>query len=65
MRSFSATNAHKKKKSSRKDWTAENKKDGRPFFYFPEKFSPPQNDEFFKSLKMGYFVISKNSPGSL
>ena len=29
MRSFSATNAHKKKKSSRKDWTAENKKNGR------------------------------------
>ena len=32
---------------------------------FSELFSPPQNDEFFKSLKMGYFVISKNSPGSL
>lgn len=29
IRSFSATNAHKKKKSNRKDWTSENKKNGR------------------------------------
>ena len=28
---------------------------GRPFFYFSEKFSQPQNGEFFKSLKMSYF----------
>ena len=27
----------------------------RPFFYFSEKFSQPQNGEFFKSLKMSYF----------
>ena len=26
-----------------------------------ELFSSPQNDEFFKFLKMGYFIISKNS----
>ena len=39
IRSFSATNAHKKKKSSRKDWTSENKKIGRPCFFRIEKFS--------------------------
>ena len=27
----------------------------RAFFYFSEKFSQPQNGEFFKSLKMSYF----------
>ena len=26
-----------------------------------ELFSSPQNDEFFKFLKMSYFIISKNS----
>lgn len=34
---------------------------GRPFWGFPELFSSPQNDEIFESLKMGYFIISKNS----
>ena len=36
-------------------------KNGRPFWGFPELFSSPQNDEIFESLKMGYFIISKNS----
>ena len=63
IRSFSATNAHKKKKSSRKDWTSENKKIGRAFFYFLEKFSPPQTGEFFESQKEEHFHFSKNSPG--
>ena len=35
----------------------------RPFFYFPEKFSPPQNGEFFESQKEEHFHFSKNSPG--
>ena len=34
-----------------------------PFFYFPEKFSPPQNGEFFESQKEEHFHFSKNSPG--
>ena len=33
-----------------------------PFFYFPEKFSPPQNGEFFESQKEEHFHFSKNSP---
>ena len=33
------------------------------FFYFPEKFSPPQNGEFFESQKEEHFHFSKNSPG--
>ena len=37
--------------SSYRIWLLHN----RAFFYFPEKFSPPQTGEFFKSLKMGYF----------
>ncbi|MST99166.1 hypothetical protein FYJ85_19230 [Victivallaceae bacterium BBE-744-WT-12] len=36
---------------------------GRAFFYFPEKFSPPQNGEFFESQKDEHFHFSKNSPG--
>ena len=32
-------------------------------FYFPEKFSPPQNGEFFESQKEEHFHFSKNSPG--
>ena len=35
----------------------------RPFFYFSEKFSPPQNGEFFESQKDEHFHFSKNSPG--
>ena len=35
----------------------------RPFFYFPEKFSPPQTGEFFESQKEEHFHFSKNSPG--
>ena len=34
-----------------------------PFFYFPEKFSPPQTGEFFESQKEEHFHFSKNSPG--
>ena len=34
----------------------------RPFFYFPEKFSPPQTGEFFESQKEEHFHFSKNSP---
>ena len=33
-----------------------------PFFYFPEKFSPPQTGEFFESQKEEHFHFSKNSP---
>ena len=42
---------------------AENFEIGRPFFYFPEKFSPPQTGEFFESQKEEHFHFSKNSPG--
>ena len=35
----------------------------RAFFYFPEKFSPPQTGEFFESQKEEHFHFSKNSPG--
>ena len=38
-------------------------KNGGPFFYFPEKFSPPQTGEFFESQKEEHFHFSKNSPG--
>ena len=37
-------------------------KNPRPFFYFSEKFSPPQNGEFFESQKEEHFHFSKNSP---
>lgn len=35
----------------------------RAFFYFLEKFSPPQTGEFFESQKEEHFHFSKNSPG--
>ena len=35
---------------------------GRAFFYFLQKFSPPQNGEFFESQKEEHFHFSKNSP---
>ncbi len=35
--------------------SAEKFENGEAFWGFLELFSPPQNDEFFKSLKMGYF----------
>ena len=35
---------------------------GGAFFYFLEKFSPPQNGEFFESQKEEHFHFSKNSP---
>ena len=38
-------------------------RNGGPFFYFPEKFSPPQTGEFFESQKEEHFHFSKNSPG--
>ena len=38
-------------------------KNAGPFFYFPEKFSPPQTGEFFESQKDEHFHFSKNSPG--
>lgn len=38
-------------------------KNGRAFFYFLEKFSPPQTGEFFESQKEEHFHFSKNSPG--
>ena len=50
-----------KRKSRPEVRSAENFQNGRPFWGFPEFFSSPQNDEIFESLKMGYFIISKNS----
>ena len=54
-------NQPQKRKSRPEVRSAENRKNGRPFWGFPELFSSPQNDEIFESLKMGYFIISKNS----
>ena len=52
-----------KRKSRPEVRSAENFQNGRAFFYFLEKFSPPQNGEFFESQKEEHFHFSKNSPG--
>ena len=52
-----------KQKKRPEDRSAENSQNGGAFFYFPEKFSPPQNGEFFESQKEEHFHFSKNSPG--
>lgn len=44
-------------------YTDDNKDYPGAFFYFLEKFSPPQNGEFFESQKEEHFHFSKNSPG--
>ena len=56
-----SSNLPPKRKNRPEDRSAENQENGRPFWGFPELFSSPQNDEIFESLKMGYFIISKNS----
>ena len=58
-----SSNLPPKRKNRPEDWSAENFEIGGPFFYFPEKFSPPQNGEFFESQKEEHFHFSKNSPG--
>ena len=54
-RSSSASKSAPKRKNRPEVRSAENLENGRPFFYFSVKFSPPQSNEFFKSLKMDYF----------
>ena len=54
-------NQPRKRKNRPEVRSVENVQNGRPFWGFPELFSSPQNDEIFESLKMGYFIISKNS----
>ena len=58
-----SSNLPPKRKNRPEDRSAENRKNGGPFFYFPEKFSPSQNGEFFESQKEEHFHFSKNSPG--
>ena len=58
-----SSNLPPKRKNRPEDRSAENQENGRPFFYFPEKFSPPQTGEFFESQKEEHFHFSKNSPG--
>ena len=58
-----SSNLPPKRKSRPEDRSAENQKNGRAFFYFLEKFSPPQTGEFFESQKEEHFHFSKNSPG--
>ena len=58
-----SSNLPPKRKNRPKDRSVENFENGGPFFYFPEKFSPPQNGEFFESQKEEHFHFSKNSPG--
>lgn len=58
-----SSNLPPKRKNRPEDRSAENFENGRPFFYFPEKFSPPQTGEFFESQKEEHFHFSKNSPG--
>ena len=58
-----SSNLPPKRKNRPEDWSAENFENGGAFFYFPEKFSPPQNGEFFESQKEEHFHFSKNSPG--
>ena len=57
-----SSNLPPKRKNRPEDRSAENFENGGAFFYFPEKFSPPQNGEFFESQKGGNFIFSKNSP---
>ena len=58
-----SSNLPPKRKKRPEDRSVENFENGGPFFYFPEKFSPPQNGEFFESQKEEHFHFSKNSPG--
>ena len=58
-----SSNLPPKRKNRPEDRSAENFEIGGPFFYFPEKFSPPQTGEFFESQKEEHFHFSKNSPG--
>ena len=58
-----SSNLPPKRKNRPEDRSVENFENGGPFFYFPEKFSPPQNGEFFESQKEEHFHFSKNSPG--
>lgn len=55
-------NQPRKRKKPTGGPVGEESKNGGPFFYFPEKFSPPQNGEFFESQKEEHFHFSKNSP---
>ena len=58
-----SSNLPPKRKNRPEDRSVENFENGGAFFYFPEKFSPPQNGEFFESQKEEHFHFSKNSPG--
>ena len=62
-RSSSTSKSAPKRKNRPEVRSAENQENGRPFFYFSEKFSPPQTGEFFESQKEEHFHFSKNSPG--
>ena len=46
-----SSNLPPKRKNRPEDRSVENFENGGPFFYFPEKFSPPQTGEFFESQK--------------
>ena len=61
----SRMSAHKKGAQTMKIRIYETDFEGNPraFFYFLEKFSSPQNGEFFESQKEEHFHFSKNSPG--
>ena len=60
-----SSNLPPKRKNRPEDRSVENFENGGPFFYFSEKFSPPQTGEFFESQKEEHFHFSKNSPGKL